>query len=1103
MFMKNSRRGICALIAAGLLAIGSYGQDSLKINSNNPAPQANPSAGIPTDLTPAQLDSLTRELEGLGTRRESKAQIPEAAPIAPKTDTAAKKSQTVKAPGVPAPVVTKKTPAPDSAAQPAMQKAQTQEAAKLSPKTDSVKTDSAAKTHETVKAPSAPVQAAPAVAKKPSSADKASSRGASDDEKVMELENDVVVGYGTMRKEDLTGSVISVKSDELAKDAVFSIRKAMQGRAAGVSVTSNSGAPGKAMTVRIRGVGTINNSEPLYVVDGTPVSGVDILNPEDIESMTILKDASATAIYGSRGANGVVMVTTKKAKEGMSKINYDMYVGVQNPWRKPSLCNAEQWAMLRNEASRAANLPVDSLLENPSSLGAGTNWFDQITNNNALIHKENISVMRGNDKLKYFLSAGYFDQQGIIKGSELEKETFRINTENKVTRWLTLGNNFGLTHSLTNYANESDEWNSVLVNALSIDPVSRTRDKNGNLDSAMFSKSKNPVGIIENTNITGKKTAMSGTIFSDIGIANILKFRTTFGLDMAFNDSTEFLPKYRIKTDDRNDNARLTRKTSTDNTWVLENTLSYEKVFADIHTVKLMAGAEALDREWDSLYAQNQITASNDTTQRVMDATKSTSPTVRGLSGGNTLASAFGRLEYDYNNKYLLTATFRRDGSSRFGPGNRWGDFPSVAGAWKVTQEPFMKDVSFIEGMKLRLGWGKTGNQEIPDYLFSTNTSGNQNYPLGGVINTGTTFLSAGNPQIHWEELTSTNGGLDLSLLDGKIEFTGDAFVKTTNDMLIKKAIPMMAGSQTPPMVNVGSIQNKGLELTVIYKETIGEILSNLGINFSTYGNKVLDLGDTSSIVDANFKNAGFVTKTQKGHPVGSFYGFKTNGLFQNWDEVKSYTYVDKNGTTKLVQPNAKPGDIRYRDDNHDGQIDEGYIGSPHPDFIMGLSADVAYKGLDISVLFQGVYGNQIFNGTRWYTENGTAASNLDTRMLNRWTGDGSTNDVAYPRMDEAGGDNMQISDRYIEDGSYLRLKSLQLGYSLNESVCKKLWIKKCRLYVGAENLFTFTRYTGLDPEIGTMGTKTGITNSSLTMGVDYVTYPQPRTFFMGLNITL
>ena len=513
---------------------------------------------------------------------------------------------------------------------------------------------------------------------------------------MLELDKDVVVGYGTMKKEDLTGSVVSVKSDELAKDAVFSVRKALQGKAAGVTVTQNSGAPGKGITVRIRGVGTINNSDPLYVVDGMPSSNIDYLNPNDIESISILKDASATAIYGSRGANGVVMVTTKKAKEGTNKVTYDMYVGTQAPWKKPSLCNAEQWAMLNNEAQRAANLPVNSEIEDPSSLGKGTDWWDLVTDNNALIQQENVSVMRGTDKLRYFLSAGYFNQEGIVKGSELHKLTLRFNTENKIASWFSLGNSLGVARFNTNWANESDEWNSLLVNTIAMDPVTRPRNDSGNLVPSIFSNVKNPVGIIQNTNITTQKTALAGTLYSTVDIFNVLKLNSTLGLDMAFNDSTGFLPKYYIGSSDQNSLAIVTRKTGTDNTLNFENTMTYERTIADDHNVKFLAGATAQDREFDSVLAEGYDTPNNDTASRDLDATKSNNPRVGGRPNGNTMASAFGRVEYNYASKYLLTATYRRDGSSRFAPKHHWGDFPSVAGAWKITQEPFMKNVPFV-----------------------------------------------------------------------------------------------------------------------------------------------------------------------------------------------------------------------------------------------------------------------------------------------------------------------------------------------------------------------------------------------------------------------
>lgn len=924
-------------------------------------------------------------------------------------------------------------------------------------------------------------------------------------ETLVELETDVVVGYGTVRKEDLTGSVTSVKSDEITRDAVFSVRKSLQGKAAGVNVTQNSGAPGKPVTVRIRGVGTINASDPLYVVDGIPINGIDFLNPNDIESISILKDASATAIYGARGANGVVLVTTKKAKEGSSIISYDFSIGTQQPWKKPNLVTAEQWAMLNNEAMRAANLPVNAELENPIGLGEGTDWFDEVTRKNPMVMQHNISVMKGIGDLRYFLSAGYFSQDGIIKGSGLRKNTLRFNSENRIARWLALGNSLGVAHNRVTLANETDEWNSVMVNALAMDPVTTPRDSIGNISASKFNTSTfNPAGIIEHTNKDVKTTSLTGTLYSNIDLSRAFKIRTILGIDLAMIDTSEFVPEYFVSASDNRAQSMVAKRGGTDYNVVLENTIAYEKALSDNH-FKFLLGSTAQDRNLERVSAENTSTPGNGDPLRYLDATTGINPAVKGLEVGNALLSAFGRVEYDYASKYLLTVTYRRDGSSRFGPAQRWGDFQSAAGAWKLSQEPFLKNLDFIEDLKLRAGWGKTGNQEIPDYLFTTTTTGKQNYPFGGQVAPGTTFLSSGNEQIHWEEQTASNAGLDLSLFEGKIEFIGDAFIKRTDGMLLRPTIPYITGYKTSPMVNGGSLENRGIELGMNYKEQIGGFTSNIGVNFATYDNKILSLGKTdASISDAAFRNAGNVTRTEAGRSIGNFYGYKTDGLFQTQEEINAYTYLDPaTGTARLIQPNAEPGDIRFIDADKDGKLDLGYIGSPHPDFTYGLSLDMAYAGFDMNLSLQGVQGNEIFNGSRWYTDNGSAYYNLDERMLGRWTGPGSTNDANLPRMNNNDASNMRISDRFIEDGSFLRVKTLQLGYSLGSSLLEWAHIKKFRVYAGVENLFTFTKYSGLDPEVG-LGEARGETkNTSLTMGVDRGTYPQARTILVGMNLTL
>jgi TonB-dependent starch-binding outer membrane protein SusC len=961
---------------------------------------------------------------------------------------------------------------------------------------------------------------------KPAEPEPAQAKAAeSRDTNVMELDKDVVVGYGTMKKEDMTGSVISVKSEDLAKDAVFSVRKALQGQAAGVSITQNSGQPGRGITVRVRGVGTINNTDPLYVVDGTPMANIDFLNPDDIDAITVLKDASSAAIYGSRGANGVIMVSTKSGKAvtvkgaEIGEVKYNMYIGTASAWKRPDLCNASEYATLANKArtntnDTAVTNHMEPLLASPSSLGAGTDWWKEVTNSNALIQSHSVSVSRSTDRLRYYLSGGYFSQDGILKGSDFEKATFRFNADNKVADWITLGDNLGIARSKMNNLNESDEWNSLLTNVYGFIPVKKIFDSTGNYTSGLpFNNVKNPVGVVAHNNSTNILTSITGTIYADVNLFNVLKLRSTFGLDLGFDDSSAFFPKFNCGPNDFNSNATVARRTQTDNMWNFENTITYQKDFAEEHHLKLLAGLTAQDVSRNFINATNSGTANNDSALRYLDATTSTTPSVGGLLTSNSLSSGFGRLEYDFAHRYLLTATYRRDGSSKFGPDSRWGNFPSVAGAWRISNEPFMKDVTFIEGLKLRFGWGITGNQQIDDYLYYTkatgavgfNTNSNNAYPFGndGNISPGNAYLSIGTRDIHWEEQKTTNVGLDLTCVGGRIEFVGDYFKKMTDDMLIQPSIPGDAGLQKAPMINGGSVENMGVELAANYREKLGGgFTSNLGVNFSTYKNKVISLGTGAAIMDGSFRNLDKVTKTEVGHPIGEFYGYKTNGLFQSQAEVDAFTYT-KDGATQKVQPKAGPGDVRYVDDNHDGKWDQDYIGSPHPQFLAGLNLELGYKGFDLSGMLSIVYGNKIFNGARWYTDNSTGFYNFDRRMLNSWSGPGSTNDVNYPRLNYSDNNNGYISDRYVEDGSYARLKTLQLGYTLSDEISKKFWVKRARIYVGAENLFTMTKYMGLDPEIGIWGQVQGVVNQTLSAGIDRGTYPQARTFLVGVNLTL
>lgn len=929
------------------------------------------------------------------------------------------------------------------------------------------------------------------------------------EENIVELEKEIVVGYGTAKKEDLTGSVASIEEEDLNKSAGFNIETALQGKAAGVLVTQNTGQPGKPFMVRIRGVGTITNSDPLYVVDGMPMKSIDWLNPGDIEAISVLKDASSAAIYGTRGLNGVIMITTKKGKKGESRLTYNTRIGVATPWKDPDMCNASEWVQLHNEAIRNDGDTTGLV----NSYTGDTYWWDEVTRN-ALMQSHDFSITRGFDKLKYFVSGGYAQQDGIIKESDSRRMSLRVNGENDFSDWFKIGNTFSFSNVKTHPTHEGEEWHSTLMTSLMCEPAMEARDANGDPNASPYSNSYNPLGVIENNVWEYSVNRVINNVFADLNIAGLVTLRSSFGFDLAHTDSTKFHPSYNYDADDSRLESYLYRENRKDFSWVLENTITYKQTFGENHNFGLLGGITAEEYSWEFFNGANISTPTNDPSLQYLSATTGTSPGVAGRAGGNSLLSYLGRLNYDYAYKYLLTGSIRRDGSSKFGPENRWGLFPSFAAGWKVSEEPFMEKVTFLQLLKIRGGWGILGNQSIDNYLYSTNTVSSQKYPFGsgeaGVVNNGSTFISAGNPDIKWEEQKATNVGLDFSLWDGRIEFMGDWFLKNTSFMLVQPVIPGHVGLAISPMDNAGEVQNKGIELTLAYNEKIKSFSSRLSVNFSTYDNEVMSLGEFGEpILSVPFNNMGTVARTEIGHPIASFYGYVTDGLFQNQAQIDAFVGPDGNP----LQPNAKPGDVKYKDDDGDGVLDQDFIGNPHPDFTFGIGLDFAHSGkygeLDFRTFLQGSYGNDIFNGVRTNTDKSSAYYNVDRRMLDRWNGEGSTNDVNTPRMSNASdGNNVLISDRFVEDGSYMRIKELQLGYTLPSTVTDKMKVERLRLYLGVQNLFTFTKYSGLDPEIG-VGHQSHVENSNdgrigvLDIGIDKGVYPQARTFFGGINMSL
>lgn len=910
-------------------------------------------------------------------------------------------------------------------------------------------------------------------------------------EETIGLNDVVVVGYGVQKKSDLTGAIASVKASDIEKMPVATTDQALQGRAAGVTVTTNSGSPGSPVQIRVRGVGTINDSSPLFVVDGFPVDDIGYLNPADIASMEILKDASSTAIYGSRGANGVILITTKNGKNMETPvISFDSYYGVSTMWRKPKLLDASQWAMLKNEALTNGGMATIPELVDYQSLGKGTDWVKEVTRA-ASTRNINFSVTGGSEKVSYFISANNYLQEGIVKKSDFNRTSLRLNTSIKAKKWLTLGENLSIEYNKTHRINEDDEWTAVLIQATTIDPVTPVRLPNGNFAPSNYVDMNNPVAHIDRTNAYSKAFRVIGNVFGDITFNKYLSFKSNLGVNYTYGNDYDFNPIYHISGSESNDINSVYRGSSEGRSWNWSNYFTYARDFGK-HNLSVMAGMEA-SKDYNEWFSTRATALPKEFVQLryIHNAANRDKATSDGTMTDKRMQSYYGRINYSYDNKYLLTANIRRDGSSVFGPDKRYGTFPSFSAGWKVSQESFLADNTTISNLKIRAGWGQIGNDKIPTYKYYTLANSGQRYPFGDQIVDGISFPGIGNSELQWEETTTTNVGLDLGLWRGKFTMTADYYLRKTSNMLMQAPVLAHVGLQEDPWVNVGAMNNKGFELELNYKDSKGGFKYELGFNFAANRNKVTDLGTSGSISSASLRNAGYVTRTMVGKPIAQFWGYKTQGLFQNWDEVNAWT--DNEGN--LLQPNAAPGDIRYAKDAT-GNLYYGIIGNPLPKFTYGFNGQFGYKNVDLNLFFQGTYGNDIFNGTKIYSDRPDATHNMSTRMLNRWTGEGTTNDAHYPRLNAADANNIWFSDRYVENGSYLRLKNIQLGYTLPSELTQKFQIEKFRVYVGATNLLTFTKYDGFDPEIGT-----GY-YGSLDLGVDRANYPQARTLLFGLSLT-
>ncbi len=902
-------------------------------------------------------------------------------------------------------------------------------------------------------------------------------------ESISALDEVVVVGYGSQHRKDLTGAIAVVQPADLTSTPVNSVGDALEGKAAGVQIIS-SGVPGNDPTFLIRGVGTVNDASPLFVINGVPVSsGLGQLNMNDIASIQVLKDASATAIYGSRGANGVIIVTTKHGAAGKPSINVNYFFGIQQAAKMIPMLNGAQFAQLDNEMMANAGMAQNPAYANPASFGKGTDWLGALFTA-APEHNMSLSYSGGSKTSNYYVGVNYIDQKGIVINTGYKKLTVQLNSNSEISKHLKFGNAVTLSYN-HNYSGNYNIQDALL--ALPIRPIyapDGTYSGPGG-QSIWYGNIVNPVGMAKTVNNTTDGYNIIGSVFGELNILNGLTLKSTVGLQGNFWNTRTWAPAYHWGSS-TNLNSFLSEQYNKSITWNWDNTLTYVKTIGK-HHLTAMIGTSAQENNYHFINGSVQSFPS-DLTQQLTNGTLN--PTVGGDASSWSLLSYMGRINYNYADKYLLTATVRRDGSSRFGSGNKWGVFPSVSGAWRISKEDFFKNVTFVNDLKIRVGYGITGNQNIGNYSFATAL---QTY----AYNFNNTPVSAvvpevmPNPNVQWEEQKQTDIGLDASLLNGRINLTFDAYVKNTDKMLVPMAVPITTGYSdvNVPSINAGKMQNKGWELTVNTNNLTGPFKWSTSVSVSFNKNKVVSINDTIPMPTGSIGLNYYLALIQAGVPINEFYGYVTDGLFQTQADVNNHA-LQSPGNDPYNR--TSPGDIRFKDLNNDGVIndkDRTFLGNPNPKFIFSMGNNFSYKGFDLNVFLQGVAGNKIFNANRLYTECMYTAFNQTTAVLGRWTGPGTSNTMPRAVYNDPN-NNARPSDRYIEDGSYLRIKNVTLSYTIPQKALKALWLTSARVYVSVENLYTFTKYTGFDPEVGF----TGIDNS---------VYPVCRTFSVGVNLGL
>ena len=941
------------------------------------------------------------------------------------------------------------------------------------------------------------------------------------------LDEVVVVGYGTMKRSDLTGAVTSVSADEISKTVATSLDQVLQGRAAGVAVTQNSGAPGGGISVSIRGTNSLSGNEPLYVIDGIPVSGatgdnssaLSNINPADIVSMEVLKDASASAIYGSRASNGVVLITTKRGEAGKNKFSYQGYYALQQLPNKLDVMNLREFAQYRNMLSEiSAAYGTSEYFKDPSLLGEGTDWQGELFRT-APMQSHQISLSGGSEKFRYMLSGAYLSQDGIAIGSSFDRLTFRTNLDNNLTKWLTMGINASVAYSKQN--NTIDN-NGIIETAIQQTPETPARNPDGSFGTQapnMYGTYyPNPIEQALQRENYNKNLDIYANMFAEFKIWKGLSFRLEYGGSFYYNNSYSFTPSYDYETFTQQSYG--SRSAGNGYSTTFKTYLNYNGTFGK-HTVGVMAGHEAQESGWESLSGSRTGYLFN--TIHELDAGDANSALNSSSRGSWAMESYYGRLNYSFDDRYLLTATIRADGSSNLGRNNRWGVFPSVALAWRISSEKFMKGFENLGSLKLRVGWGLVGNQNAGSYAYGTKMS-----TATSVRGTGFFAGNYPNENLKWEETEAYNAGLDVTLFNNRVELIFDTYLKRTDNLIMQASLPSYVnGIISSPSVNAGAMENKGFEITLnTVNISTKDFTWKTGITFSLNRNEVTKLYTKTAGIQGDTDGQTY-TYTAVGEPVGQFYGYKMLGIFMSeadfyQKDANGYPIYDNQGNPKLValpegmkidKDQIWVGDYIWQDSNGDGVIDEQdrvFLGNPEPKFTFGINNTFTYKNFDLNIFLNGSYGNKVYNCLRRDYLNpgysGALTDALGFAQVGMRDPNGSDRDlgnvyVVNPnptthRVTELNANNNdRLSDAYIEDASYLRAKNISLGYTFPKKWISKWGIGLLRVYVNVQNAFTITGYKGYDPEVGAQN------QNVLLRGIDNARYPSQRIWTFGLNL--